>query len=140
MSNRTIGWLAAAALAALLVLPFAIWGISVTTADLFGRGNAYKRIHGSATYRIAAYDHFYDLCAQARTLQQNAALTRRLLHTAPAADRQRQLTNLQAQTNQVNELTNTYNADARKAATAGAFRASDLPYQLNPAQEITCTA
>lgn len=130
-----------AAMTALLLVIVGMWALTVWWAPWKGAGDVRKQTEGNAAYRIAAYDHFYDLCAQARTLQQNADITRTLIRTATdPGEKVRQQTNLQAQRNQLNEVVNAYNADARKTTTAGQFKASDLPYTLITTQEITCTA
>jgi hypothetical protein len=125
----------------ILVLVVGAWAITVAWAPWKGAGDVRKQTQGNASFRIASYNHFYDLCGQARTLQQNARITRVEIRKATTPDeRYRQETNLQAQRNQLNELVNTYNQDARKTGTSGQFKASDLPFSLNTHQEISCTA
>ena len=127
--------------AAVLALVVGVWALTVVWAPWKGAGDVRKQTQGSAAFRIASYDHFYDLCGQARALQQNAAITRSLIRKAnDPSEKARQETNLQSQRNQLNELVNTYNADARKTTTAGQFRSSDLPFTLDASQEISCTA
>lgn len=99
---------------------------------------------GNGDYRIAQYDHFFNLCAATQTTQQNLADAEK---AAAAKDvdqtRQAQLdANVTATRQTFHELVNQYNADARKADTAAHFRASDLPAQLDSDEtlEITCHA
>lgn len=126
---------------AFVLLTVGVWAVTVTWAPWKGAGDVRKQTQGNASFRIASYDHFYDLCGQARALQQNVKITRSMLRKSnDPAEKARQETNLQAQRNQLNELVATYNADARKTTTAGRFRASDLPFTLDASQEITCTA
>lgn len=124
-----------------VALVIGIWVFRVATADVKGRGDTTIQTKGNANYRIAAYDHFYDLCAAAQTMQQNAAGTQALLDAATEPSEKDRLTvTLQAQKNRLNELVNQYNADASKAGTIGQFKASDLPFVLNASEEISCTA
>lgn len=112
------------------------------TADFRGRTNQINQVNGNGSYRIAAYDHFYDLCAGVQTDEARIASTQRDLKLTTDPARKMQLeANLSAQQNTRAGDINQYNADARKAATEGQFRASDLPYQLDiNAEETTCTA
>lgn len=129
-----------ATLIVFLLLGVGIWAIAWVWAPWKGAGEARQQTVGSGTYRIAAYDHFYDLCASAQSLQQNLELTKESLKTATGSDKTREQINAQAQASQLNSLIASYNADARKAGTLGQFKSSDLPYALDASQEITCTA
>lgn len=139
--TRTLTAAVAVVTAAVFVGIVATWALTVWWAPWKGAGDVRKQTQGNASFRIASYDHFYDLCAQAQTTQQNANITRVLIRQATdPGEKARQQTNLQAQRNQLNSLVNAYNADARKTTTAGQFKASDLPYTIDASQEITCTA
>lgn len=129
---------------AFLVLIVGIWAITVAWAPWKGAGEARKIIQGDGNYRIAAYNKFYDDCASAQTIQDNIGVTKQKIKQAKksgdTAELSRQQTNLQAQTNQLNDLVNHYNADSHKSWTLAQFKASDLPYTLNSNQEIQCGA
>lgn len=108
------------------------------TADRSGRTQVKQQINGNGGYRIAAYDHFYDLCADVQTDESNISNTQSELKVTTDQGRKLQLlTNLGAQRNKRAGDINQYNADARKSATLGQFKASDLPYQLNLNEETT---
>lgn len=129
-------------LALVLALIFASLGISWITAPFKGATEARNQTVGNGSYRIAAYDSFFDECATAKTIQQNLANTKQRLKQARKENDQQaiylQETNLQAQQNALNEAVNQYNADAHKADTKAHFLASTLPYTLYATQEIQC--
>jgi hypothetical protein len=111
------------------------------TADFRGKVAATNQVRADGSYRIAAYDHFYDLCAGVQT--DEARIKNTLDELKVTTDPTRKgvlLANLDAQRNKRSEDINQYNADAHKADTVGHFKASDLPYQLDPNKEETkCT-
>ncbi len=114
-----------------IVIASAIWGFGVATADIFGRGEAHKKIH-SANFRMEAYDKFFNEYASIKGLEgQIDELTSQLNLLEPGT-REYNLT--------LSSLTGTkglrhtaiqkYNADAQKNWTEGQFRDRDLPYQI----------
>lgn len=113
-----------------VMLASALWGFSVATAGIYGRGEAHKQIQ-SAGSRIANYNHFFNLCAAIQS--DEASLDAQFTALAMAettSDRSRIQTNIAAlQANRARGI-NQYNVNARKDYTAGQFRDSDLPYQL----------
>lgn len=145
ITGRAI-WVGALALVALLVLmtafTFGIGSWIRETAGFRGKTQQVNQTRGNGQYRIAAYDHFYDLCASVQDQEVTIESQQSELDTNPSADRAQQIqANLAALRANRGELINHYNADARKTATQGQFRASDLPYSLNRnAKETTCTA
>lgn len=120
------------AVALWLVLASALWGFSVATAGIYGRGEAEKRIQ-SAGNRIAAYDHFFNLCASVQSDEASLdAQYDRLEATTDPEKRERIETNIAAlKANRLKGIFQ-YNADATKDYTIGQFRDSGLPYQLVP--------
>jgi hypothetical protein len=89
---------------------------------------------GSGTYRISAYERFYDDCQAVVALEGQIANMK--ASTVPERD-----TNVLALQNQRISLIAEYNANSRKADTAAHFKASDLPYQIDPDNEETqCNA
>ena len=112
-----------------------------STADYRGKTEQIEQIQGNGSYRIAAYDHFFDLCASVQA--QEASIDNVQAELATNPDRQRTAVleaSLTALKNNRATLITQYNADARKEDTAGAFRASDLPYQIDMKGDTTCTA
>jgi hypothetical protein len=125
-----------------LLLIVGTWALTVAWAPWKGAGEARKQIQGDGTYRIAAYDKFFRDCADAKTLQDNIKVTKKVIAKARKNGDdgvlQVQLPNLQAQTNQLNALVNSYNADSQRTYTIAQFKSSNLPYTLNAHQEISC--
>jgi hypothetical protein len=147
-ASKVTRWSIAAGLLAVLVAGsiwvagiFGLGWLSNETADFRGNVQQHNQIEGSGAYRIAAYDTFYNECASTQTAQAAIANTQIALKATTDPARKVQLqANLLALKNTMAQAVAQYNVDARKAGTLGQFRASDLPYQLNPDQEITCTA
>lgn len=113
-----------------------------TTAPFRGGTEQIEQIQGNGSYRIAQYDHFFDLCA---AVQSSEASIDNLIAERDAGTTTQRDTIIQASITALRNSRATliaqYNADARKADTAGSFRSSDLPYQLSPEVEHTsCTA
>lgn len=143
---QVAGWIAGAFVVVLTVMTLFTFGAGQwvrETAGWSGKTEQIRQTRGNAGFRIAAYDHFYDLCASVQ--DQEVTITSQkaeLDDPATTPSRASQIrANLSALTANRGELINHYNADARKNATSGQFRASDLPYQLDPTEErTTCTA
>lgn len=122
------------------VFTFGVGGWIRATAGWSGKTSQINKTKGSGDYRIASYDHFFDLCASVQDQEVTIAAQKEELKTA-TGDRVSQIhANLSALTANRNEQINHYNADARKSGTQGQFKDSSLPYQLDPTQEkTTCT-
>lgn len=103
------------------------------TADPKGKVVAQEQIKSAAT-RIPAYNHFFDMCAEVQTLEAAIDATlEELARLEPGTDEYvRTSRNLTAQKIARAEAIAQYNADAQKDYTVGQFRASKLPYQLDP--------
>lgn len=85
----------------------------------------------SGQHRIAAYDHFFDLCAGVRVDEVSLdAQVEQLLVTGDQFQRTRILTNITGLKGHRAGLIEEYNANARKNYTEGQFRDDNLPYQL----------
>lgn len=121
---------------------FAGWWFSNATANTRGNVDKTNQINGNGSYRIAAYDHFFDACAAVQNDEAAIRITQDELATHPDAARVLQLqTNLSAQKLQRATDINQYNVDARKAGTLGQFRSSNLPYQIDASEASTsCTS
>jgi hypothetical protein len=135
MSKREgLSWgaIGCGAVALLVLLPLLVWGFTVATAELRGRGDAHVQLN-SASYRIAAYDHFFEQCSSiqgtegsidaliAQLAEAKSQRTKDLVNSSLAGAKAIRL-----------QAINDYNADARKNYTEGQFRDSDLPYYIEP--------
>lgn len=110
-----------------ILLPFLIWGAKVALAPLFGAGNARIITHDPLN-RIAQYNHFYDLCSDVQALE----LQLEAYESGETGLPEDQVaTNVLALKGQRNALVTQYNADAAKTATAGQFKAHDLPAEID---------
>jgi hypothetical protein len=135
-----LGVLIAMVFAAMAIFGFGLFQRG--TADFRGKTKQIEQTKASGTYRIAAYEHFYDLCAAVQDDEISISSLREELKTEPPQNRVTQINaSLTALRSSRGEKINQYNADARKSGTIGQFKASDLPYQLNKnTEETTCTA
>lgn len=105
------------------------WAWTYLTASTSGKVSAQKQIQ-SGSSRIAAYNHFFDLCASVQTLEGQLAAQTAALPTATGADYGRVQANIVGIEGARAGAIAQYNADARKGYTIGQFRSSQLPYQL----------
>lgn len=102
-----------------------------------GKVQARQQIQ-SGNYRIAAYNHFFDLCASVQTKEATIAALQQELATRPPESRIEQINasitaNVAGRADDINQ----YNADAEKDYTLAQFRASKLPFQLDPRTKET---
>lgn len=108
------------------------------TADFRGETGQIEQTQADADYRISAYDQFYDKCAGIQTLESKITNLSDGLEETEDEQRKSVLnTSITASKNKRAELINDYNADARKEATRGQFKASDLPYEIDINEEGT---
>lgn len=108
------------------------------TADFRGETDQIEQTQADADYRISAYDQFYDKCAGIQTIESKIANLSDELEEAEDEQRKSVLnTSITASKNKRAELINDYNADARKEATRGQFKASELPYEIDIEGETT---
>lgn len=108
------------------------------TADFRGETDQIEDTKANANYRIAAYDHFYDLCGSVQSIESKIGNMEDELEGADTTERKNVLnSSITASKNKRAELIASYNADARKEATQGQFKASDLPYELSENEEAT---
>ncbi|MEK7620795.1 MAG: hypothetical protein AAB395_00385 [Patescibacteria group bacterium] len=134
-------------LVAILIASMQIFGwgfFQRSTADFRGKTGQIEQTKANPDYRIAAYDHFYDLCGSIQAEEdQIGNIQKRPASgtTAGGFTQQQKDSILLAHQNSRAELIRQYNADARKADTLAHFRASDLPYQIEiDNEETTCSA
>ena len=114
------------------------------TANRQGETQKKHQVEGNGSYRIAAYDHFFDLCASVQAAEDKIQAQKDELDGKPAPDAQRAdilRANINALSSTRAESIRQYNQDARKSYTLGQFKSSDLPFQLDiHAKETSCTA
>lgn len=115
-------------------------GAQYLTAPFRGAVDAQEQTQASGSYRISAYESFYNQCASVQADEDRLNNLREERETANEA-RQAQLdTTITAVRNSRDEKIRSYNSEARQEATRGQFRDSDLPYELNTDDETTCYA
>lgn len=108
------------------------------TADFRGETSQIEQTQADADYRIGAYDQFYDKCSGVQSIESKIVNLTDELEAVEDEKRKSVLnTSITASKNKRAEMINDYNADARKEATRGQFRASDLPYELSEEEEET---
>lgn len=132
--SKTLMYVTLAVVAILAVTAIG-FGIRWVIAPMRGATEAREHTVGDGAYRLAHYDEFYDKCSAVQALEDQIATAR----SDRSLPKDQRATNVMALTNQRASLIRAYNADARKEDTAGAFRADDLPYQLDPNEETRCT-
>jgi len=125
------------ALAAVVILTLLGLGWRYILADPKGKVQAQEQIK-SGPSRIAAYNHFFDLCAAVQSDESAMQSLRDEMKTDPPPSRVTQINaSLTALRSARAEKINQYNADARKDYTIGQFKSSGLPFTLVLTQEVT---
>lgn len=110
----------------------AAWAIQYFTADTRGKVAANEQIKANPNTRIEAYERFFNECASVQSIETTIQAARSELEATKDERRRSQLqTNLLALTAARADAVNQYNADSRKSYTAGQFKSSDLPYQID---------
>lgn len=138
---RIIGGIAALAILIAIGVGwmFARGTFQKATADFRGGVAATEQIHANGAYRIAKYDHFFDLCAaiQGKDAQLDALKTE--LKTATGQRAEIVAASISGITGARATQIAQYNADSAKADTAANFKSSALPFKIDPTQEhISC--
>lgn len=113
-----------------------------STAEFRGETDQIEQIQADGDYRIANYDHFFDLCGAVQAQEGKIETFTKQLDEGNLSGSQTGITqaNLTAATNKRIELITQYNADASKADTKANFLASNLPDKLDKdAEETTCS-
>lgn len=113
-----------------LVIGVLSFGVRWLTAEPKGRLQAREQIQSGAN-RIAAYEHFYNLCAAIQAQEAALAAQYTSLDGATGDDKERIKANIAGLTAQRARSIAQYNVDARKSYTQGQFRSSDLPYEID---------
>lgn len=125
--------------AAMATFSFGLY--SKATADFRGDVAMTEKVHADGNFRIAAYDHFFDACAEIQAKEGTIAALKDELAMGPTPERasivQSTITGVTAARN---ADISRYNGDAAKTDTMAAFKASSLPFRIDPTQEKTqCT-
>lgn len=102
----------------------AIFGVKWVTADARGAGDAREQIKANGSFRIAAYNEFFDLCSSVQAQEDRI----RIFSDDPSPEGQ---INLRAVEAKRADLIREYNSKASREYTEGQFRDSDLPFQLS---------
>lgn len=114
-----------------LVIVYGFGGLQRGTADFRGETSEIEQTKANGSYRIAAYEKFFDKCAGIQSLESKIDNMEEELEDA---DKQRVTVlnaSITASKNKRSEMIASYNADARKEDTQGQFKASDLPYKID---------
>lgn len=125
-----------------LVCAAAIWfGVTIfrkETADFRGSAAQTEQVRADGSYRIAAYDAFYNQCAGIQGKEATLAALKAELAEGPTPDRAAQVrATITAVASSRGADIAQYNADTAKAGTKAQFLSSTLPYVLDPNQEHT---
>lgn len=127
----TIAKVVAGGAMAILVLWGSVWGFRWLTAGPAGALGARETIL-SGEFRVAAYQHFFNLCAAIQGLEASLDAQNELLaQTTETREGQRVRANIAGITAELGRAIAKYNTDARKNYTEGQFRDLDLPYKLS---------
>lgn len=110
------------------------------TAEFRGETGQIEKTKANSSYRIAAYEKFHDRCGSIKSTESKISNMEDELETAEEDTQRKTILNssITALKNKRAELIESYNADARKEATQGQFRDSNLPYKLNEEDVTTC--
>lgn len=145
IAGKTIALAAVVLVVVLIIGAMYLFGFGLFqrgTADFRGGTEQIEKTKGSGDYRIASYDHFFNLCASVQSKEATIdALEKELSRKPdPSESRTEQIYAAITANEAIRaETINQYNVDAKKEATVGQFRASNLPYELNAnAKETQC--
>lgn len=110
------------------------------TADFRGGVAATEQVHANGAYRIAAYDQFFNRCAEIQSKEATIAfLTTEAKDATPDRVAQINSTLTAVRAGRAADIAR-YNADAAKTDTLANFLASSLPYSIDPTQDHTTCA
>lgn len=115
-------------------------GLRAILAEPTGQVEAREQTQ-SGTNRIAQYERFFDLCTSARTAQDQINNLEQEQEGGVSEARETQITSsITALRGKRDESVNKYNSLAQRDYTAGQFRDSALPYEINGQEKIECNA
>lgn len=125
-------------IAAVVAVPVIVFGIQWVTAEPRGALSARERIQ-SGDFRIAAYEHFFDLCSSIQGMEgQLDALEQELKLSLTVKRREQVQASVTGLRGQRARSIARYNADASKDYTAGQFRDAGLPFRLYLEEGTVC--
>lgn len=109
------------------------------TADFRGKVNQKERVKADGDYRIANYDMFYDLCGDIEAKNRQIENTEEQLRFVDGENKDKLQGSKFALEQQKEEMVQDYNSRSASNGTRGQYRASDLPYKIDPEdKEISC--
>lgn len=111
------------------------WAWTYTTASTAGKVSARKTIQ-SGPFRIAAYQHFFQLCSSIQGLEGTLDAQTSALADATGDERDRIRANVAGIEGARAQAIAQYNAEARESYTIGQFRSKQLPYQIPTAPYV----
>jgi len=117
---------------------FAFGWFQKTTANFRGEVGQAEKILADPNYRIAKYDHFFDLCATIKAKEATIENLQGERETATDKRKEQINSTIMAIKSQRAESIQEFNADSAKEETAAHFKASGLPYRLDIKEETEC--
>lgn len=141
LAIKVFGWVVIG-IVSVVALVGIIWGITYATADTRGAIAQNELVRADGQFRLAAYNHFFDLCSsiqgdERRIVNLQAELDRGNLTPARANTLPGIIT---ATMNSRDANVVKYNNDAQKSGAEGAFRSAKLPVYINPNELSTTCA
>ncbi len=126
----------------MLAIMFVSGTLSILTAPFRGEVEKNELVEADGSYRIAAYDQFYQLCSSVQSKNDQIKILKDEMAISTDEDRKKQLqSGITANQNTKAELVNEYNSKAASEYTKGQMKDSDLPEQLNQNEErVVCNA
>lgn len=120
-----------------LVISAVGYGVGWFSAPYKGKLEARKTIN-SGSFRIAAYNHFFDACAGIQGEMGQLAAQQQALKTAIGDDIGRVQANIAGLEGELAGDVADYNADVGKSYTIGQFRSAGLPFRIDLKEPFTC--
>lgn len=113
-------------------------GLRYVLAEPSGQVEAREQTQ-SGSNRIAQYERFYDLCTSAKTAQDQITNLEQEQDGGVSESRETQISSsITALRGKRDESVNKYNSLAQRDYTAGQFRASNLPFEIDGQEPIKC--
>ena len=116
--------------------------VSIATAPFRGEVEKHELVEADGSYRIAAYDQFYQMCSSVQSHNDKIKVLENEMKNSSDEERIKQLqSGITANQNTKAELVNDYNTKAASEYTKGQMKDSDLPDRLSvDDKEVVCTA
>ena len=120
----------------LFIMAFGVFGVGGflrSTADYRGETEKREQVEAQGEYRIAKYDKFHNLCNDIQAKNEDIQLAEETL----SGKQKEKVVYAHSQTK--NSMIAEYNSMANQDYTAGDFRSSELPYQIDEDDmEVEC--